>query len=118
MDKTIDEIKKALYKEKPIAIRSYTNLKFYGYTAILKDQTVVKFIIPISEMGDLRFGNTEQSQLLIRWIKQKKEQGTLRKCDNCGKEYLAITRQLKNGKTLCCSKSCAAQKRERDEKGY
>ena len=36
-----------------------------------------------------------------------------RKCDNCGKEYIADMRNIKRGWGLCCSKSCAAQKRNK-----
>lgn len=35
-----------------------------------------------------------------------------RKCDVCGKEYEADNRNIKRGWGLCCSKSCAAKKRE------
>jgi hypothetical protein len=41
-----------------------------------------------------------------------------RNCDNCGKEYKADTRNLKRGWGLCCSKSCAASKREKQKPGY
>ena len=41
-----------------------------------------------------------------------------RKCDVCGKEYNADKRNLKRGWGLCCSKSCAAKKRERNKPGY
>lgn len=41
-----------------------------------------------------------------------------RKCDNCGKEYLADERNLNRGWGLCCSKSCAAKKREMSKPGY
>jgi len=41
-----------------------------------------------------------------------------RKCDNCGKEYEADTRNLNRGWGLCCSKSCAAKKREKSKPGY
>lgn len=41
-----------------------------------------------------------------------------RKCDNCGKEYNADERNLKRGWGLCCSKSCAASKREKSKPGY
>lgn len=41
-----------------------------------------------------------------------------RKCDNCGREYDADTRNLKRGWGLCCSKSCAAEKREKSKPGY
>lgn len=37
-----------------------------------------------------------------------------RNCDNCGREYEADDRNVKRGWGLCCSKSCAAQKRERE----
>jgi hypothetical protein len=41
-----------------------------------------------------------------------------RKCDNCGREYEADTRNLKRGWGLCCCKSCAAEKREKSKPGY
>lgn len=41
-----------------------------------------------------------------------------RNCDNCGKEYKADKRNLKRGWGLCCSKSCAAKKREKKKPGY
>lgn len=41
-----------------------------------------------------------------------------RKCDNCGKNYLADMRNLKRGWGKCCSKSCAASKREKSRPNY
>ena len=41
-----------------------------------------------------------------------------RKCDTCGKEYNADKRNLRRGWGLCCSKSCAAKKRETNKPGY
>lgn len=41
-----------------------------------------------------------------------------RKCDNCGAEYEAGTRNLRRGWGLCCCKSCAAQMREKRKPGY
>lgn len=38
-----------------------------------------------------------------------------RNCDNCNKEYTPDQRNLKRGWGLTCSKSCAAQKRERSK---
>jgi hypothetical protein len=38
-----------------------------------------------------------------------------RKCDYCDKEYNADNRNLKRGWGLCCSKSCAAKKREKQK---
>lgn len=41
-----------------------------------------------------------------------------RSCDLCKKEYLADERNLKRGWGLCCSKSCAARKREQSKPSY
>ena len=41
-----------------------------------------------------------------------------RKCDNCGAIYDADQRNIDRGWGLCCSKSCAASKREKSKKGY
>lgn len=38
-----------------------------------------------------------------------------RNCNNCGAEYEADSRNLKRGWGLSCSKSCAAQQREKDK---
>ena len=43
---------------------------------------------------------------------------TKRNCDNCGKQYQADNRNLKRGWGLCCSKSCAAKKREMSRPDY
>ena len=43
---------------------------------------------------------------------------TKRKCDNCGKEYNTDNRNLKRGWGLCCSKRCAAKKREKSKPSY
>lgn len=41
-----------------------------------------------------------------------------RTCDNCGKEYIADQRNISRGWGLCCSKSCAAAKREISKPTY
>ena len=41
-----------------------------------------------------------------------------RNCDNCAIEYIADMRNVKRGWGLCCSKSCAASKREKSKPGY
>lgn len=38
-----------------------------------------------------------------------------RRCDICNREYEADNRNIKRGWGLCCSKSCAAIKRERNK---
>jgi len=39
-------------------------------------------------------------------------------CDNCQKEYEADMRNVNRGWGLCCSKSCAASKREKSKPNY
>lgn len=41
-----------------------------------------------------------------------------RNCDHCGREYEADQRNVNRGWGLCCSKSCAASKREKSKTGY
>lgn len=41
-----------------------------------------------------------------------------RNCDYCGREYEADERNVKRGWGLCCSKSCAANKREKTKPNY
>lgn len=41
-----------------------------------------------------------------------------RKCDYCSREYNADERNLKRGWGLCCSKKCAAKKREKSKPNY
>ena len=41
-----------------------------------------------------------------------------RNCDVCETEYIADERNLKRGWGLCCSKSCAASKREKSKPNY
>lgn len=49
----------------------------------------------------------------------KKEPGyTIRNCNKCGKQYQADNRNLNRGWGLCCSKACAAKKREQAKPGY
>ena len=67
-----NEIKKVLYKEKPLA-KKYAqpeNKSFYYKV----DTSIgeVRFNVPISEMGDNLFESEISAQLLIRWIVQNK----------------------------------------------
>lgn len=61
------EIKKALYKEKPIANRLSTAGGFVWYEAKLESRKVT-FKVPEHEAAG--FGQTEPAQLLIRWINE------------------------------------------------
>lgn len=63
-----NEIKKALYKEKPKAkkIAQPRNKSFlYSCKTSLGEH---RFDVPISEMGESFFENEIQAQLLIRWM--------------------------------------------------
>lgn len=62
------EIKKTLYKEKPIAQLYHFGKEVYKYRAATS-LGIVHFEIPIKEMGELLFESQEQAQLLIRWLK-------------------------------------------------
>lgn len=66
---TTTEIKKALYKEKPMA--EVTNFDAFSdryiYKATLKNKEVITFEIPRIEGKD--FKDEMEAQLLIRWLK-------------------------------------------------
>lgn len=71
---TTNEIKKALYKEKPLAwsnaelIKTATGervSKAYKCTTSLGDHY---FEVPFSEMGETTFEDEMPAQLLIRWL--------------------------------------------------
>lgn len=63
-----NEIKKFLYKEKLDAyIYEKTDTHYY-YMTSKRENIIVKFKVPIEDMGEHRFKGVEPSQLLIRWI--------------------------------------------------
>jgi hypothetical protein len=63
-------IKKALYKQKPIAKLLKMGKSFHYDTIVKIDEkpVVIKFEVPMSDMGDATFGEEIKGQLLIRWI--------------------------------------------------
>lgn len=61
-----EDIKKELYRLKPVAKRMQTTNKHYVYYVKLPLSGDVYFEIPIEEA--VGFGNKEQAQLLIRWL--------------------------------------------------
>lgn len=71
---TKDEIKKALYREKPTAklvdagrtggVADFDYRRYEAETSI----GTVSFFIPTHEMGETLFGKEEPAQLLIRWM--------------------------------------------------
>jgi len=60
----LNEIKKLLYKNKPIATRYSNNTVCSLYDCVV-DNLQIHFNVPFSD-GD--FGDTEHAQLLIRWF--------------------------------------------------
>ena len=74
---TLTEIKKELYKRKPLA--TFLHCRKIGanvclvYGCNLADEKALPelfFEVPVVELGDGLFGNTIQAQLLIRYIVQ------------------------------------------------
>lgn len=65
-----NEVKKALYKQKPMAKLISMGKVFKYDTKIELDgkKRLIKFEVPMSDMGDATFGEEIQGQLLIRWI--------------------------------------------------
>jgi len=62
-----NEIKKALYKEKPKAIKviDYDQVRIYEASTSLGNIT---FEVPFREMGENIFSDSIEAQLLIRWL--------------------------------------------------
>lgn len=63
---TKDEIKKALYKEKPTAKKGSKSSMYQYYDTKLSTGMYVQFRVPLLEVGSL--SDTEPAQLLIRWL--------------------------------------------------
>lgn len=67
----LNEIKKALYTQRPEAVREYVvklTDPMHKYSTRLADGRELEFMVPESDMGDGKFENTMPAQLLIRWI--------------------------------------------------
>lgn len=67
-----NEIKKELYKQKPIAEFQYIRKGKAYYNTTVEDAVLgrvfVKFEIPVEDMGDADFGIEMEAKLLQRWI--------------------------------------------------
>lgn len=62
-----NEIKKALYRQKPEAqFKFIRGGKAYYYSDLEEER--IQFEIPVSDMGDATFGPSMEAKLLIRWI--------------------------------------------------
>ena len=62
-----NEVKKLLYKEKPIATRTQELDQVCFYEAETTKGKIT-FEVPYREMGETEFSSKEPAQLLIRWI--------------------------------------------------
>jgi len=63
------EIKKELYKQKPIADYNYERNDFKNYSCqivVNGTEEIIEFEIPLNECD---FGEVVPAQLLIRWLK-------------------------------------------------
>lgn len=63
-----NEIKKAIYKDKPPAIFLKIQSGHAYYSATLKNEKIVMFDIPVSDMGNASFESVMDAKLLNRWI--------------------------------------------------
>jgi len=65
---TLTEIKKALYKQKPVAGITSVSKEGIIYVTELEGKILVPFCVPLSDIGDALFTVEIESQLLIRYI--------------------------------------------------
>lgn len=68
---TRDEIKKWLYKNKPKAQLIQIVKGLLNYKVDIRDEniaTVVRILVPVSDIGDASFFPEMDAHLLIRWI--------------------------------------------------
>lgn len=64
-----NEIKKALYKQKPKAILIKVTKDVLNYVTTINDTIVIRFLVLISDIGDASFFPEMDAQLLIRYLK-------------------------------------------------
>jgi hypothetical protein len=63
-----NEIKKALYRQKPTAKLSMIRKSVAYYSTVLENSEVLQFEIPVSDMGDADLLLEMEGKLLIRWL--------------------------------------------------
>jgi hypothetical protein len=68
-----NEIKKALYKQKPKARLRFIRKGVAYYYADLEEERV-NFEVPVDDMGDADFNVEMEGKLLIRWISDSSKQ--------------------------------------------
>jgi hypothetical protein len=62
-----NEIKKELYKQKPISKFDFLRKKVLYYSTVLNGETI-RFEIPVEDLGDAQYTPEMESQLLIRYL--------------------------------------------------
>ena len=68
---TTTEIKKELYKQKPVAYFQFIRMGVAYYDALIKGEHfeyTVNFQVPVSDMGDTDFHSEMDAKLLNRYI--------------------------------------------------
>jgi hypothetical protein len=65
---SITEIKKILYKEKPMATLLFIRKGIAHYSTPLSNGSTVMFEVPVSDMGTADFTSVMDAKLLNRWI--------------------------------------------------
>jgi hypothetical protein len=73
MGMTLTEIKKELYKQKPLAKFMYIRKGIAYYFTDLT-QARIHFEIPVTDMGEADFGPTMKAQHLNAWILEDKQE--------------------------------------------
>ena len=64
----LNEAKKALYKEKPIATFLFIRKGSAYYFTSLADGSRINFIVPVDDMGDADYQSHMDAKSLIRYI--------------------------------------------------
>lgn len=67
----LNEIKKALYRQNPVAEFIGANRDGFEYIAHLKEVDAIHFKIPFHDIGDATFYREMEAKHLIRWIVKK-----------------------------------------------
>jgi len=66
------EVKKLVYKQKPLAHFSKIRMGIAYYRSFVIDENNksvhIEFHIPVADMGDADFTKTMEAKLLVRWL--------------------------------------------------
>ncbi len=63
-----NEIKKALYREKPLVNIAHVSKSGICYDGFLEDRTYLIFLVPLGDLGDVNFLPKMSGQLFIRYL--------------------------------------------------